>query len=113
MRERKLTDKEARALARWDRFCTEQSGVYPATMAAIKLRMTTQGVYQAAERGWIAYFQIGRDRWYSRRDVCRYLEIRSAEKNYSFLRAGEPKNCTEDDDGGAHRKWNPLRDVLD
>lgn len=112
MGERKLTEKELKALARWDRFCTEQSGVYPATIAAIKLKMSTQGVYQAGERGWIAYFQIGRDRWYSRRDVCRYAEIRNAEKNHSFLRSGEAKNCTNDDDGGAHRKWNPLGDDL-
>lgn len=103
MAERKITDKEAKMLARWDRFCTEQSGVYPATIAAVKLRMTTQGVFQAAERGWIAFFQIGRDRWYSRKDVSRYWEHRMMRQNMTAIRAREAKNCTNDDDGGASR----------
>ena len=44
----------------------------PASIAAIKLRMSPQGVYQAAQRGWIDFFSVGRDRWYSRRDVIAY-----------------------------------------
>jgi hypothetical protein len=41
-------------------------------MAADYLNMTPQGVHQASERGWIAYFQHGRNRLYSYKDVLRY-----------------------------------------
>jgi len=34
--------------------------------------MTVQGVHAAADRGWIKYFMVGRERFYSRRDVCNY-----------------------------------------
>ncbi len=56
----------------FEKFIEEHSGGIPATIAAGWLRMTPQGLYQAAERGWIAYFQHGRNRIYSRRDVLRY-----------------------------------------
>jgi len=59
-------------LAAWDRFLESHHGVYPASLAAAKLRMSPQGVFQASERGWIAFFSVGRNRWYSRRDVIRY-----------------------------------------
>lgn len=88
-------------MARWDRFCTEQSGVYPSSIAAIKLGMSAAGVYQAAERGWIAFFQFGRDRWYSRKDVSRYSEHIAMKKNMIAFKSSWPRNCSFDDDGGA------------
>jgi len=60
------------SLASWERFLEVHQGCYPAAIAAIKLRMSPQGVFQASERGWIAFFSVGRNRWYSRRDVIRY-----------------------------------------
>lgn len=108
MEEHKLTDKERRFIARWDRFCTEQSGVYPAAIAALKLGISHAGVYQASERGWIAFFKVGRDRWYSRKDVSRYLEHRSMKKNMVALRSKTPKDCSSDDDGGASRGFTFL-----
>lgn len=48
-----------------------QAGV-PAWLAAQYLRLTPQGLTAAADRGWIAYFQHGRNRMYSLRDVERY-----------------------------------------
>ena len=56
----------------YERFCEKHGGVYPASIAAIKLRMSPQGVYQAAQRGWLDFFSVGRDRWYSRKDVLAY-----------------------------------------
>jgi len=103
MAKRKITEKERTALVRWDRFCTEQSGVYPSNIAAIKLGMSPAGVYQAAQRGWIAFFQFGRDRWYSRRDVSRYAEHISLRKNMVAYRADSPKDFSLEDDGGASR----------
>jgi len=103
MGKRKITEKERTALTRWDRFCTEQSGVYPSNIAAIKLGMSAAGVYQAAERGWIAFFQFGRDRWYSRKDVSRYAEHISLRKNMIAYKADWPRNYSFEDDGGASK----------
>jgi hypothetical protein len=64
--------KQADDVAAWERFCEEESGVYPPYMAAAYLKMTIQGVYAAANRGWLRYFVIGRERFYSRRDCVEY-----------------------------------------
>lgn len=72
MKTRKITDKQLRQLASWKKFLEVQLGTYPSTVAAIKLGMTTTGVYNAAERGHLTFFQIGRDRWYGRKDVIQY-----------------------------------------
>jgi hypothetical protein len=56
----------------FERFCHQHCFAVPSFIAADYLSMTPQGLYQAAERGWIAYFQHGRNRWYSYRDVIRY-----------------------------------------
>ena len=72
MAERKISDAQLRHLAAWERFLEVQLGAYPSTIAAIKLGMTTAGVYNASQRGWLAFFQIGRDRWYGRKDVIQY-----------------------------------------
>jgi hypothetical protein len=103
MPRRKVTQKEKVTLQRYDRFCQEQGGVYPSTIAAIKLGLTPAGVYQAAQRGWIAYVLNGRDRLYSRKDVHRYADAIASGNWRSAMRAPEPKDCTHDDDGGKAR----------
>jgi hypothetical protein len=110
MGKREVTQKEANNLLRWERFLEAQGGVYPSTLAAIKLRMTTAGVYQAGERGWLAFFQIGRDRWYGRKDIARYFDARNIRQGRNLLRSGERRDCTNDEDGGASRTWVP-RDI--
>lgn len=72
MAQRGVTQKQAMELAAWERFLEVQLGCYPASIAAIKLRMSSQGVYQASERGWLTFFQVGRNRWYGRKDVITY-----------------------------------------
>ena len=72
MAKRKGGDKGLRELAAYERFIEVQLGVYPATIAALKLGMTTSGVFNAAERGHLTFFQIGRNRWYGRKDVINY-----------------------------------------
>jgi hypothetical protein len=71
-KERPVSQKQAMLLDRFDKFLEKELGCYPASIASIKLRMTSQGVFQASERGWIKYFSIGRNRLYSRRDVVSY-----------------------------------------
>ncbi|BCU78888.1 hypothetical protein llg_36030 [Luteolibacter sp. LG18] len=58
--------------AAYERFLEEHRGAVPAWLAAQYLDMTPQGVFQAAERGWLAYFQHGRNRLYSRKDLVAY-----------------------------------------
>jgi hypothetical protein len=59
------------ALHAFELFCREHSFGLPVWLASDYLNMTPQGVHQASERGWIAYFQHGRNRLYSYRDVIR------------------------------------------
>jgi hypothetical protein len=56
----------------FEMFCEKHLKAVPGWLAADYLRMTPQGVYQAAERGWIAYFQHGRNRIYSWKDIVQY-----------------------------------------
>lgn len=53
-------------------FCEKHLKAVPGWLAADYLKMSPQGVYQAAERGWIAYFQHGRNRIYSWKDIVQY-----------------------------------------
>ena len=103
MREREVSDKQLRQLAAWERFLDLQLGAYPSTIAAIKLGMSTTGVYNASERGWLAFFQIGRNRWYGRKDVILYRENVSRKfRVYRLAPALEPKNfssCEEPEAG--------------
>jgi hypothetical protein len=69
-----VTQKQQAQLARWNRFLESEAGCYPASLAAICLRMTSQGVYQAAQRGWIVFFQVGRNRWYGKKSVHFYRD---------------------------------------
>lgn len=56
----------------FEKFCDKHIRAVPGWLAAEYLKMTPQGLYQAAERGWIAYFQHGRNRIYSWKDVVSY-----------------------------------------
>lgn len=58
--------------AAFERFCDRHGGAVPSWLAAEYLRMTPAGVFLAARRGWIDFFQHGRNRIYSRHDVIRY-----------------------------------------
>jgi len=58
--------------AAFERFNEIHRGAVPAWLAAAYLKMTPQGVFQASERGWVAYFQHGRNRLYSRKDLVAY-----------------------------------------
>lgn len=64
--------KEADLVSAWNRFLQDEGGCYPPRLAAAYLRMTIQAVYSASEKGWIRYFKIGRERFYSARDVHDY-----------------------------------------
>ncbi len=72
MKEHKISDKHLRQLAAWDLFLDKELGCLPSTLAALTLRMTTSGVYNAAQRGYIVFFQVGRDRWYGKKSVLQY-----------------------------------------
>lgn len=95
MKERLLTSKELNTLKAWDNFIYEENGALPATIAALKLGMTTSGLYQAGQRGWIKFFKVGRDRWYGRKTIYRYLEKKSSGKNWHSFRADSPRDCSE------------------
>jgi hypothetical protein len=66
--ERKASDM----VAAWNRFLLDEGGVYPPKLAAASLKITVQAVYSASEKGWIKYFRIGRERFYSCKDVHNY-----------------------------------------
>jgi hypothetical protein len=94
---RKLTPrpipvKQLYACDRWEKFCVAQCGVYPASLAAVRLGMTPQGVFQASERGWIAFFALGKKRFYGAKDVILYAQERSRKRIGGALsRNVEPK----------------------
>lgn len=56
----------------FEKFCDAHHRAVPGWLAAEYLKMTPAGLYQAAERGWIAYFQHGRNRLYSWKDIVCY-----------------------------------------
>jgi hypothetical protein len=96
MKERKVSDKELRQLAAWERFLEVQCGAYPSTVAAIKLGMTTTGVYNASERGWLTFFQVGRSRWYGRKDVIEYrYSVSRKFRDHRPVPAAAPKNFSD------------------
>lgn len=69
----KVTRKEALRVVAWERFMEQERGFFPPSIAAACLKMTPQGVRAASDRGWIRFFQIGTERFYSRRDVLKYV----------------------------------------
>jgi hypothetical protein len=56
----------------WNDFAADHGGIYPARVAAMRLRITTQGVLLAHRAGWIRSFCIGRENFYSQNDVSNY-----------------------------------------
>ncbi len=107
MEKRKLSPKERNQLLAWRNFTQDENGAMPATIAAMKLRMTTSGLYQAGERGWIKFFSVGRDRWYGEKTVSIYLAKRESEKNFQTFRAEKPRDCSETGKDG-HGDWSPV-----
>jgi hypothetical protein len=85
-RKREVSAKQVFAVDRWEKFLEAQGGCYPATLAAVKLGMTPQGVFQASERGWITFFQLGRKRFYGAKDVILYRCERSRKRGDCALR---------------------------
>ena len=74
MEKGKVTTQQ-RACVIWDafdRFVEIHVAAVPGWLAALKLLMTPQGDFQASERGWSSYFQHGRNRLYSRKDIVAY-----------------------------------------
>ena len=67
-----ISRAEREEVARWEVFLETEKGFYPPKIAAAKLGLTVQGVRAASDRGWLRYFQIGTERFYSRRDVVNY-----------------------------------------
>lgn len=80
-----MSAKQVMMCDRWEKFLEVQLGVYPASLAAVKCGMTPQGIFQASERGWIAFFMIGRKRYYGRKDVILYRSERSRKKEGGAL----------------------------
>lgn len=74
----------------FEKFCDTHLRAVPGWLAADYLKMTPQGLYQAAERGWIAYFQHGRNRIYSWKDVVRYRHHSRKFKDNTHGRPHEP-----------------------
>lgn len=78
MIQQKITQQQAFLLARFEKFTMDENGVYPAGIAALKLKMTPQGVFQAAERGHIKFISNGKNRLYGRTSVVLYKEYRES-----------------------------------
>ena len=74
----------------FEKFCDKHIRAVPAWLAAEYLKMSPQGLYQAAERGWIAYFQHGRNRIYSWKDVVTYRHHSRKFKDNSDGRPHRP-----------------------
>jgi len=89
-----LSSKQRDQLLAWDNFILEENGALPATIAALKLGVSTAALYQSANRGWLKFFRIGRDRWYGRKSILRYSEKRATGKNWDFYRASSPRDCS-------------------
>jgi hypothetical protein len=107
MQKGKLTSKQRNQVQAWDRFCLEENGAIPATIAAWKLGMSSAGLYQAAERGWIKFFKVGRDRWYGAKSISRYRAKRESGGNWLPFRASEPRDCSENGTD-KHGEWSPI-----
>lgn len=107
MGDRELTSKERNLLQAWKRFVRDENGAVPSTIVAMLLGMSTSGVYQAGQRGWLKFFSVGRDRWYGAKSVAIYREKRRSGGNWDTFRAGAPRDCSETGTD-AFGDWNPL-----
>lgn len=70
------------ALGAWHEFLASHDGAYPSKVAGCRLRISTQGVWLAHRAGWIRSFLVGRENFFSRRDVEDYWH-QAARKNPS------------------------------
>lgn len=67
-----LDRKTGEILASWDRFCDREKGFFPPMIAGLYLGLTPQGLYAASDRGWLRYFKLGSERFYSFSDLLQY-----------------------------------------
>lgn len=67
-----LDRKTGELLAAWDRFCEREKGFFPPKIAGLYLGLTPQGLYAAADRGWLRFFKVGSERFYSFTDLIAY-----------------------------------------
>jgi hypothetical protein len=80
----------------FEKFCDKHLRAVPGWLAAEYLKMTPQGLYQASERGWIAYFQHGRNRIYSWKDIVSYRHQSRKFKDNTQGRPHRPGNARFD-----------------
>ena len=76
----------------FEKFCDKHLRAVPGWLAAEYLKMSPQGLYQASERGWIAYFQHGRNRIYSWKDIVNY---RHHSRKFKDNTQGKPHRAGE------------------
>lgn len=58
----------------WLDFVAKHEGSFPPRLAAMYLKISVSSVLVASKRGWIRSFLIGRENYYSRRDVISYWQ---------------------------------------
>jgi hypothetical protein len=73
--------KTAEMLSKWDRFCEREKGFLPPKIASAYLGLTNQAIYAAADRGWLRYYKLGTERFYSKADCYRYREAGNRRKD--------------------------------
>lgn len=83
---REIKRKERDELLSFEKFAADQGGIYPASLAAVVLRMSCPGVWAAGERGCLAFCQVGRVRYYGRSSVRQYQEETEARARLVSLR---------------------------
>ena len=59
-------------LGDWRLFLDQHGGAFPSGVACHRLRMRPQGVWLAHKAGWIRSFVVGRENFFSRRDLEDY-----------------------------------------
>jgi len=74
---RKLSQTEINRLELWRVFALDQGEIFPPALAADFLRMTPEGVRSAANRGWIRYIKLGKDRFYGKKSLENYKYSKS------------------------------------
>ena len=70
------------SLADWHLFLENHGGAYPSKVAGARLRISSQSVWLAHRAGWIRSFLVGRENFFSRRDVEDYWH-QASRKNKS------------------------------
>jgi hypothetical protein len=90
-----LLDTVPDGVVKWNDFLRDNGGAYPPRVAALYLRVQVQTVRAASERGWIRRFLVGRENFFSRRDLVNYWQVaaRKNRGNRSFPRFLDSRDC--------------------